>query len=439
MATNRHAHMASKIAKKNEDTSGRSPTPTPRVPIPLDNPEELRQASKKATRRAVRSILFCPVSFACCFCTSIHGVLELMRSENTREFALAVVVGNAFDTFISSFASDVIYPAMAYMFALSRAVYDPAVASTLAVGPFAAGSGWLLKGGGLYEGANSTLDPFAPIPYASVADATTDGALFVNVASFVQSLISFILQLLNIYWFFGWCVPWARPHAPRPLPQCPHACLLHMNMHMMLRRAPSESCARSVAKTEIAEKFVQKTLAGTKDIALKGANVAGVNQLNPLAYLESTAQCNVDVEDSTAAPATTASAVEAGPTAASVASAASMTRSSTNGAADGGSAAMGNMKIPSGVLPLGGLMPNAKWVALVESASSVEGGMRQLHAADPMLFYLYGDQVRRALQYKLECLDGGAGRSSSEEPSPRGRKVRRHRTRTTNAEIVGHI
>ena len=118
-----------------------------------------------------------------------------MRSDTTREFALAVVVGNAFESFISSFAADVIYPWMVYIGLLMRSVYDQSVLSTLAVGPFAGGAGWLLAGGGLYQDVNSTLDPLAPPPYASVDVATTDGAIFINVASFLQNVLGFILQV----------------------------------------------------------------------------------------------------------------------------------------------------------------------------------------------------------------------------------------------------
>ena len=54
--------------------------------------EKATKETKKTLRRTLRCILFCPLRLSCCFCTSIGGVLRLMRSDTTREFALAVVV-----------------------------------------------------------------------------------------------------------------------------------------------------------------------------------------------------------------------------------------------------------------------------------------------------------------------------------------------------------
>ena len=51
--------------------------------------------------------------------------------------------------------------------------------------------------------------------------------------------------------------------------------------------------------------------------------------------------------------------------------------------------------------------------------------MRRLHAADPMAFYLYGDQIRRALEYKLAL-----GRRPQGEPSAPA-----HLGRTSDAKL----
>ena len=159
----------------------------------LKTSKGLAYASKKASRKAASRVLCVPVQIVCCFCTSIRGVLELMRSENTREFALAVVVGNAFESFITSFAADVIFPSMMYLYSLTRAVADLNIWRSLVLGCIGSScSGWLLIGGEVYQTSNTTL---TMVEYATNDAAAADGAQFINVASFIQSTISFILQV----------------------------------------------------------------------------------------------------------------------------------------------------------------------------------------------------------------------------------------------------
>lgn len=144
-----------------------------------DLPKLARQTSKKlkeTSTTAVHTVACMPIRMACCLCTSMHGVLQLMRSETTREFALAVVVGDAFNAYIQSFAEDLIQPILMSLFSVGAWTTDCIGSCTSGI---------------LIVGKNGTT-------YTSTSQAAQDDALFVNVGSFISSTVAFTLSLLTI-------------------------------------------------------------------------------------------------------------------------------------------------------------------------------------------------------------------------------------------------
>ena len=176
------------------------------TPSRLDSAKKVRKATRRAARRTLWEIICLPGTLICCCCRSFGGVMALMRHENTREFALAVVIGNAFESFIDAFSDDIVMP----LFQACPGVTNQG----WAFGAIPGGAFLLVGGPGKYcvQIPNGTwpfncefYDPFGPVRYATLNEADADGAIYINAGHFVGQIISFILKLLNIYWFFG-CV-----------------------------------------------------------------------------------------------------------------------------------------------------------------------------------------------------------------------------------------
>jgi large-conductance mechanosensitive channel len=172
---------------------------------------EAKQRSKKAARAAFWQLVCAPFKCLCCVCTSFGGVLMLMRSENTREFALAVVIGNVFERYCNNVADYVVGP-------LVRWFVPPFNEWTWNSMAFIRGMEALqLSGGQLYsnpadarvvaaragsmesaykdEMVNGINDP--------IAAAQADGAIIIQIQNIIDSSIGFVITLLNIYWFFN--------------------------------------------------------------------------------------------------------------------------------------------------------------------------------------------------------------------------------------------
>ena len=183
-------------------------------------------------------------------------------------------------------------------------------------------------------------------------------------------------QLLNIYWFFG-----------------------------------------CVQKTELAENFVNRKLAQVTDVAKGGTkvvlNTAGVDvdklEKKLEKQLDKRLKKNRPLADEHKPPLVDGNDGSDGE---------QVIGASSDGRTPG---ALGP---PVGQVA-GVRASGADWVDAVDAAPSVEEGMRRLHAADPMAFYLYGDQIRRALEYKLAL-----GRRPQGEPSAPA-----HLGRTSDAKL----
>ena len=356
--------------------------------IRLFSKERSQRATRRALRTTVRSILCCPIRFACCWCTSIHGVLELMRSDTTREFALAVVVGTAFEVFIASVARDVITPCI---FAL------PLFANPAHwVFGFTDGlTGFVLVGGEQYQQPNVTIDPFSVYPSNRAAEL--DNARYINITSFLEGSLAFVLTLLNIYWFFG-----------------------------------------CVTKTEKAEKFFRgfydeasdvAKLAGEKAAGAAGIDVAAMEKKRErmLKMLQTTQnEEEEEVEEEGAEGTLEAAPVRRGCSVplADVRSddevcpcATTRTRPSVLRRSVGTSASAAVSQLPT-TESAAGVEPSAVWLPLVNTAKSVQDGMRQLHDLAPLTFYLHGEAVRRALEYKFEHLMADPSAVAAELPNP---------------------
>lgn len=62
----------------------------------------------RVTRRGTRTVWHT----ACCCCTSLSGVMDMMLDSSTKEFALGYMLGEAFGDLIYSFVDDVVTPLM---------------------------------------------------------------------------------------------------------------------------------------------------------------------------------------------------------------------------------------------------------------------------------------------------------------------------------------
>ena len=146
---------------------------------------EWGQKAKKLTVSGV-------TCFVCCCPRSILGLVDMMRSETTREFALAVIIGETFMTFIEAICTDLIVPCC---YALVRPQdWD--------LGCVAGCEGIVLVPGPLEwdDALNTTTYP----NYLSPEAAALQGALVLQLRPLLKAFISFALTLLTTYWFFAW-------------------------------------------------------------------------------------------------------------------------------------------------------------------------------------------------------------------------------------------
>lgn len=367
--------------------------------------EKTTRVARRAAKRSIRSFLMCPIRSACCFCTSMQGVLALMRSETTREFALAVVVGNAFEVFIGSVSRDIITPCI---FALPIFTNDGWVFG------FTGGTnGFVLVGGDYYRQPNITFDPFdlwdVQNQYPSNAAAEADNARFVNISSFFTSTLTFVLTLLNIYWFFG-----------------------------------------CVAQTERAENFVYGLMHDATDAAkLAGEKAAAAAHVD-VAKLEKKLkilQDTVELQEASLVSMGRDIGEEAvGEEAAPAAIAGADMRRSVSFEATASEVQTATPEPGAQLIPRpgdsrtivnpgsvsAGAEPSAAWLPLVHSATSVERGMKALYEAAPLTFYLQGETIRRQLEYKFTHLTASTMMSTAtplDGPRPAAQPHRRHRTK----------
>ena len=368
------------------------------APAPTAMPSRKRTL-KRSARRTVRRICMWIPYCSCCICTSLGGVLQLMRSETTQEMALAVVIGNAFDTYCTSFSNDIVGPTLRMIMTFTENWHFGCLSSC---------TGFLLVGGERYPlNVTHTLFDETAIPYLSVQEAIDDGAKVLNITSAINSTIAFVLTLLNIYWFFG-----------------------------------------LITKTEVAEKYVTGVYERVKDTgqaaAVNAANKAGIDarRLRMLQSTQLDSMASIDVpasaaEDSAAAHIANAMASAAEPSL-------SIPQKIRNKYSLPPAAAQ-----PPVVMPFGAFGNNSsEWLKSVDGARSVEEGMRALHQADPLTFFMHGDAIRAMLSLKLNNFHGagtsavqrttsfplgGGARGAGEEEHGRRRRKKRPET---EAQVV---
>ena len=153
-----------------------------------DGEQDMRARTQKACRRAISSVM----CVACCCPRSVHGLLNMLRDDRTREFALAVIIGETFRTFVDGVCAYLIIP-------IGYAIFSPRSWDVKCIGSC---EGLLLVSGG-YDwdpASNSSL----VLQYRSSEEAVADGALVLRLKLLIKAFVTFVLTLMTTYWFFDW-------------------------------------------------------------------------------------------------------------------------------------------------------------------------------------------------------------------------------------------
>mmetsp|Transcript_32572 Transcript_32572/g.68527 ORF Transcript_32572/g.68527 Transcript_32572/m.68527 type:complete len:391 (+) Transcript_32572:475-1647(+) len=133
--------------------------------------KETTPASLRAKLRAV----------FCCCCTTGVGLTRMLMSERTREFAMAVVVGESFYVMVQGITTNLIAPCFYAMPPL-----------TLNHWYFEFGSGYMtLTTGSNRDGA-----------YGSADAARSDGALVIDARLLLDDVLAFVFTMITLYWVF---------------------------------------------------------------------------------------------------------------------------------------------------------------------------------------------------------------------------------------------
>jgi len=118
--------------------------------------------------------------FLCCCCWTAEGLREMLTSDQTIEFALGVIVGDAFGTLIGTLVSSLITPA----FDTIKAILG---GHSLEI---KSGHGWVC----VDTYGNQTLE------YHSADVATDEGCITYNYKQFTDAIISFLLVMICAFW-----------------------------------------------------------------------------------------------------------------------------------------------------------------------------------------------------------------------------------------------
>ena len=120
--------------------------------------------------RCIRSCLYCP-------CDSINGVLDIVSDPNTRDFALAFIIGEAFGALISDFVESTVTPLLRSAFSSP----DKWIVKFIS-------GGLLLAKGGVYDDYDASAPNATEPNYASVLEATDDGALVLDYTTLINAV-----------------------------------------------------------------------------------------------------------------------------------------------------------------------------------------------------------------------------------------------------------
>jgi len=115
--------------------------------------------------------------------------MDILSKDTTQEFALAVIIGEAFYELIQKFTTSTVTPTMRAMFT------DPSRWMVETVS-----GGILLTKGARYD---NLPDNATVVLYASVEEAVTDGAWVLDTKLLMDASITFIFSLLAVHWLFS--------------------------------------------------------------------------------------------------------------------------------------------------------------------------------------------------------------------------------------------
>lgn len=392
---------------------------------------EAKQRSKKAARAAFCTLVCVPFKCLCCVCTSFGGVLMLMRSQNTREFALAVVIGNVFERYCNNVADYVVGP-------LVRWFVPPFTEWTWNSMAFIRGMEALqLSGGQLYsnpadarvvaaragsmesaykdEMVNGVNDP--------IAAAQADGAIIIQIQNIIDSSIGFVITLLNIYWFFNCIATTERLEKAVKGAYSKGKEVAEKAVREAAKRAQLDALKGMTQqeRDDLDNAFAKYDTDGDGQIDLDEFRAMVPHVLDVASYPISDAQIAnmhakllAESDDGMITPPALALALQEHLESVSPPSQEQPERDrAPSKEAPGG----GRSSSPSSPLDRhlngyrgsgSGSRPtsspptdDARWVPLVNGASTVDEGMKLLLDADPATFFLHGTQIREMLAYKL--------------------------------------
>jgi len=212
--------------------------------------ERLRSAEKK--RKHLEHKM--PGPFACllcCCCRSAGGIADMLLNDTTREFALAVILGDGFADLTSVVAITLLRPLFSLMI---RFFSDPEGIALEFQGDFIIVT-WGSEGPGTV--------------YSSALDAEDDGAIVMNGGVLLAGIITFVITLYGTYVIFKAC------SSDRTEPPCvAHA--LAVALLTTKRRIAPQLLGKLKAFTET------MTSSEEKDAAESVAGGAGPNAVHPL-------------------------------------------------------------------------------------------------------------------------------------------------------------
>ena len=161
-----------------------------------------KRATMKMAERADEATQRCPAPLrcvACCCCWTFTGLRSLLTNENTVEFALAFIIGEAFGAWLESIVSNLVAPLVT------------------AMPPFSL-SGWRIAFGHGYVllvMGDQTNDMNEDNLYSSATTAVDAGAkVFAWLALWTDTL-TFLITMIAVYWTFNLLEKFQKREAER--------------------------------------------------------------------------------------------------------------------------------------------------------------------------------------------------------------------------------
>jgi len=141
-----------------------------------------KKRKKSAFCSLVSMSLSCFQSTLCCLCISFNGVFDILAQDNTREFALAVIIGEAFNQLIVVLVESTVTPLLQTLFS-NPADWQMAFIS----------GGVVLT----TERVNGSV-----VEYKSVEEAALSGVKVFDFQSLMNAIFTFTFSMLAVYWLF---------------------------------------------------------------------------------------------------------------------------------------------------------------------------------------------------------------------------------------------